>query len=165
MRSNSQSSRLPAAIRRFWIVAGSASIIALVAFHGFVLLRRVEDSSITRPLVLGRWAFAIALLIGVLLLRRLRVAGGGRRAAIVFWLLVAVLHLAVPADGNSLDAQRHLATLVEAALFVPAAFMLAILIAALPNPAPIALSCIGVEPVTSDCSRRSHHGNRAPPLS
>ena len=92
-----------ASTRRFqrlrWI-AISAPVVFLAAFHGALLLGRVADASITRPMVLGRWAFAIALLAGSLIARRFL---SGRRVAIAFWLLIAVLHLAIPAGDRGVD--------------------------------------------------------------
>jgi hypothetical protein len=101
-----------ASARRFqrlrWI-ALSAPIVLLAAFHGALLLRRVGDASIARPMVLGRWAFAIALLAAAFFARRFL---SGRRAIITFWLLVAVLHLAIPAGDRIFDAREDIALLV-----------------------------------------------------
>jgi hypothetical protein len=93
MRTGTTSARLR------WI-AISAPAVFLAAFHGALLLRHVGDASITRPMVLGRWMFAVALLAGSLIARRFL---SGRRVAIAFWLLVAVLHLAVPAGDRGVD--------------------------------------------------------------
>src|SRR4051794_38341388 len=84
-----------ASMRLRWI-AFTAPVALLAAFHGALLVRHVEDASITRPIVLARWAFAIALIAVAFIARRFF---SGRRVLIVFWLLVAVLHLAIPAGG------------------------------------------------------------------
>src|SRR3954452_22427378 len=84
-----------ASMRLRWI-AFTAPVVLLAAFHGALLLRHVEDASITRPVVLARWAFAIALVAAAFFARRFF---SGRRVVIVFWLLVAVLHLAMPSGG------------------------------------------------------------------
>jgi len=101
MRTGTASARLR------WI-AFSVPVVFLAAFHGALLLRRFGDASITRPMVLGRWAFAIALLATAFIARRFF---SGRRVVIIFWLLVAVLHLAVPAGGSVNNAAFLIATL------------------------------------------------------
>jgi len=101
MRTGTASARLR------WI-AFSAPVVFLAAFHGALLLRRFADASITRPMVLGRWAFAIALLAAAFIARRFF---SGRRVVLIFWLLVAVLHLLVPAGGGVNNAALFVATL------------------------------------------------------
>jgi len=103
---------------RLRLIAVVVPAIFLAAFHGALLLRRFTDASITRPLVLGRWAFAIALLAAAFIARRFF---SGRRVAIVFWLIVAVLHLAAPPADRLFDARE------DAALFVAAVPALLIL--------------------------------------
>ena len=88
----------------------------LAAFHGALLLRHVEDASIARPMVLARWAFAIALLAAAFIARRFF---SGRRVVIVFWLLVAVLHLVVPA-GSGVNGAALLAATLPALIVVSA---------------------------------------------
>jgi hypothetical protein len=80
----------------------------LAVFHGALLLRRVGDASITRPMVLGRWAFAIALLAAIVIARRFF---AGRRVVITLWLLVALLHVAVPAGERVFNARENVALL------------------------------------------------------
>jgi hypothetical protein len=80
----------------------------LAAFHGALLLRRFDDASITRPMVLARWAFAIAIVAAAFIARRFF---SGRRVVIIFWLLVAVLHIAIPAGGSVNNAALLIATL------------------------------------------------------
>jgi hypothetical protein len=96
-----------ASVRLRWI-AFSAPVVFLAAFHGALLLRRFADASITHPMVLGRWAFAIALLATAFIARRFF---SGRRVVLIFWLLVAVLHLVVPAGGGVNSAALLVATL------------------------------------------------------
>lgn len=97
-----------AAARLRWIAFGVPAVF-LAAFHGALLVHRFADASIARPMVLGRWAFAIVLLAAVFVARRLF---SGRRVVITFWLLVAVLHLAVPAADRVFDAREDVALLV-----------------------------------------------------
>src|SRR3954464_9858754 len=88
--------RTGTASKRLRWIAFTAPLVLLAAFHGALLVRHVEDDSITRPMVLARWAFAIALVAAAFIARRFF---SGRRVVIVFWLLVAVLHLFVPAGA------------------------------------------------------------------
>ena len=103
-------------MRLRWI-ALTAPVVLLAAFHGALLLHRFGDASITRPMVLGRWAFAIVLLAAAFFARR---SFSGRRVVITFWLLVAVLHLAVPVGDRVFNARDEVALLVAVlpALFV-----------------------------------------------
>jgi len=112
-----------ASARRFqrlrWIAFGVPAVF-LTAFHGALLAHRVADASIARPMVLGRWAFAVVMLAAAFMARRFF---SGRRVFITFWLLVAVLHLTVPAADRVFDARENMALLVAVlpALIVGAA--------------------------------------------
>lgn len=80
--------------------------IALVAFHAWMLFRRVADWSILEPAVLAKWGGAIALVAGTLLFQRFVPRHTrGVRAALVFWLLVLLLHIAPFADVREIDAE------------------------------------------------------------
>lgn len=74
-------------------LAVSASIAAVVAYHLWLLLHRLLDTTIVELPVLSRW-LASALLAGAAwALRGHRRSLLRGRAALVFWLLVLVLHL------------------------------------------------------------------------
>ncbi len=125
MNMGGGSTRWQARFRRFRTIALAAPVVLLVALHAVMLLRRVGDASITRPAVLGQWAFAAVLLTAVLFVRRALSRNGGRRAAIIFWLFVAVLHLA-PAGERYFNLREDAALLVEVGLAaVPAIVILA----------------------------------------
>jgi hypothetical protein len=102
MRTGTASARLR------WIALG-APVVLLAAFHGALLLRHFADASIARPMVLGRWVFAIILMAAAFFARRFF---SGRRVVITFWLLVAILHLVVPAGDRVFDAREDIALLV-----------------------------------------------------
>jgi hypothetical protein len=120
MTTGGAPTRRDARFKRFRTIALATPILLIVALHAFVLLRRVGDASITRPVVLGQWAFAAVLLIAALFVRRALSRKGGRRAAIIFWLFVAILHLA-PAGERYFDLRQDAALLVEVGLVaVPA---------------------------------------------
>ncbi|HXH92700.1 MAG TPA: hypothetical protein VNN25_14050 [Thermoanaerobaculia bacterium] len=114
-----------ARFKRLRTIALAAPVVLIVALHAVMLLRRVGDASITRPVVLAQWAFAAALLAAALFVRRALSRNGGRRAAIIFWLFVAILHLA-PAGERYFDLRQDAALLVEVGLVaVPAIVILA----------------------------------------
>jgi hypothetical protein len=72
-------------------------LLGLAAMHGEFLLRRVADNSIAEPSVLLRWMGAAALLLVAQLWRRTTghsILSG--RSALVFALLVALLHGGLP---------------------------------------------------------------------
>jgi hypothetical protein len=71
-------------------------VAALVLLHAVLLWQRLDDRSIARPEVAVRWIVAAAIAGAALLLRRVAM---GSRAWIVFWLTVALLHLAGPAGA------------------------------------------------------------------
>lgn len=111
--------------KRLRTIAFSAPIVLIVALHAVILLRRVGDASITRPVVLAQWTFAAVLLAAALFVRRALSRNGGRRAAIIFWLFVAILHLA-PAGERYFNIREDAALLVEVGLVaVPAIVILA----------------------------------------
>ena len=139
-----------------WLMA-SASVAALTIFHAAVLYRRIEDASIQRPVVLGRWLFAAVLLIAALAVRRIPLRRNGRRAVIVFWLLVALLHLAIPAGERIVDVMLAA---------VPAAIVIAVPARGIPSMTRSAARWISIDrlpPALSGCGTCC--GDRAPPLS
>lgn len=71
-------------------------VAALVLLHAVLLWQRLDDRSIARPEVAMRWIVAAAIGGVALLLRRVAT---GSRIWIVFWLTVALLHLAGPAGA------------------------------------------------------------------
>lgn len=112
--------------RRFRLIVLLVPIALIVAFHAILLMRRVGDASIMRPAVLAQWAFAALLLIAVSFFRRLLSRNGGHRLAVIFWILVAILHLA-PAGERYFNTHQDVALLVEVGLVaVPAMTLLAV---------------------------------------
>jgi hypothetical protein len=125
MTTGAEATRWDARFKRLRAVALAAPIVLIVVLHAVILLRRVGDESITRPVVLGQWAFAAVLLTAALFVRRALSRNGGRRAAIIFWLFVAILHLA-PAGERYFDLRQDAALLEEVGLVaVPAMVILA----------------------------------------
>jgi len=147
--------------RRFqrlrWIAFGVPAVL-LTAFHGALLAHRFADASIARPMVLGRWAFAAVLLAAAFLARRFF---SSRRLVITFWLLLAVLHLAVPAADRVSDAGDNVALLVAV---LPALILVGAAAATSASARWTASTLlpgvsIGFLPLTLD----AFHADRAPP--
>lgn len=69
------------------------ALFAVVAgYHLWILAARFADGSVLEPLVAGRWLGSAALAGLVLVLRRRGGSLRRGRTALVFWLLVALLH-------------------------------------------------------------------------
>ncbi len=83
-----------------FVLRGLVTVLAavLALFHALLLWHRVTSSSLFELGVLLRWFGALALLFALVRLRRAGVPLLSSRQALVFWLLVALLHAgAVPA--------------------------------------------------------------------
>ena len=91
-------------------------VAALVLLHAVMLWQRLDDRSIARPEVAIRWIAAAAIAGAALLLRRV---AAGSRGWVVFWLTVALLHLAGPAGAILTQAVLTAAPLLL--MFVAAA--------------------------------------------
>lgn len=108
---------------------------ALVFFHVFLLWRRIADASILAPRVLLNWLGAVVLLAVLFWLRRRGHSAFRGRGALVFWLLVLLLHAGPdlqPAPGLPLSGAESLpapssilAAALWAAVFALAAFSVA----------------------------------------
>ncbi len=93
-----------------WLVGATVALLAV--FHGWLLIRRLVDASIAEPEVLLRWLGACGLLAGAAWLRPRGLSLSQGRPALVFWLLVLVLHVgaspvvvsAVPRRGAAAGA-------------------------------------------------------------
>lgn len=78
-----------------WLIArGTAVIIAtaLAVFHARLLWDRLAAGQILEPAVVLRWSGALALIVGLGLLRRAGVSLTLDRRSLSVWLLVALLH-------------------------------------------------------------------------
>lgn len=83
----------------------------LVALHAGILWQRLADQSIAQPGVMARWALAAVIAFGALVLRR--IASSSRSTWLVFWAIVALLHVMAPTGAES---KADLAVLAEAGL-------------------------------------------------
>lgn len=91
--------------------ATGLAVAGLVLFHALLLWYRITSWSLLKPDVILRWGAAMVLLFAVLRLRRSGVSLLWSRPALVFWLLVALLHAgAVPAlEARPVDPSASLA--------------------------------------------------------
>jgi len=87
-------------------------VALLVLHHGWLLLGRLRDASISEPTVALRWGLA-ALVLGLAALfqrRGLTVFSG--RSGLAFWLLVLLLHVGVtPVPTVGLPSEKLLVAL------------------------------------------------------
>jgi hypothetical protein len=97
---------------------GLTAVTLLVVLHASILWDRVEQGRLSDPGVALRWLGAAALTIALLALRRRGVSLLWGRRALVFWLLVLLLHAgaAVPQDPGTRLAPEHLLFVVPAAV-------------------------------------------------
>lgn len=129
----------------------------LIGFHVAIFWNRLADATIAQPEVLARWIGA-ALLIGAVLAFRRYGKLRGRHATVVFWLLVAILHVNVPAE-------EQIVTLVQAGIVaLPAAFLAFALLALTFSVSRT--SGLFVVPffLTPNNERRTQNATRAPPV-
>ncbi len=90
----------PAGRTARFVLRGLAAVPAagLALFHALLLWHRVTSSSLLEAAVMLRWFAALVLLFALVRLRQAGVPLLWSRQALVFWLLVALLHVgAVPA--------------------------------------------------------------------
>lgn len=79
-------------VRSLALAAGAAAAAGLLVFHARLLWLRASGGSILDSSVGVRWGLSALLLGAVLALRRRALPLPNGRHALVFWLLVAVLH-------------------------------------------------------------------------
>jgi hypothetical protein len=77
-----------------------AAVAGLVALHAAVLWDRVIHGRLSEPEVGLRWLGAVVLIAALFALRRLRVPLLWGRRALVFWLLVLLLHAGAAAPED-----------------------------------------------------------------
>lgn len=92
-----------------------------MAFHAFLLVGRFADASIAHPEVLAQWLGALLLGGGALALRRQGSSLVTGRSALVFWLLVLLLHVGfgsgLAPTGAEVGSSRELLLLLPFAAF------------------------------------------------
>ncbi len=97
----------------------------LVVFHAALLAGRFADASIAHPEVLAQWVGAVLLGVGAAALRRQGSSLVNGRSALVFWLLVLLLHVGfgtgIALNGEEIGSSRELLLLLPFAVFTLAA--------------------------------------------
>jgi hypothetical protein len=119
---------------------GLVAVASLVLLHVSILWARITQGRLAEPVVALRWVAAAVLLVALLALRRRGVPLLWGRRALVFWLLVLVLHAGtgVPQESSPRLAPEQLLFVLPAAV-APACLLLVLLLplvgAALAGPA------------------------------
>jgi len=109
----------------------NAACAGLVAFHGVLLWQRCADGTILDAGVLARYLGAALIMVGLFVFKRLAPPHlQGRRALVVFWLIVLMLHAGAPFSTGTRDIQGELVAVIELGLALPLALFLAQRIAA-----------------------------------
>lgn len=109
--------------RRRWVLGGlsALAIAGLAAFHAALLAGRLADASIAHPEVLLQWVGALLLGVGAWALRRQGASLVSGRGALVFWLLVLLLHVGfgsgLAPTGEPTGSSRELLLLLPFAVF------------------------------------------------
>ena len=101
------------------------AIGGLVAFHAALLAGRFADASIAHPEVLAQWVAAVLLGMGAVALRRKGSSLLSGRSALIFWLLLLLLHVGfgtgIAHTGEEIGSSRDLLLLLPFATFTLAA--------------------------------------------
>lgn len=107
-----------------------AAVVTLVVLHVAVLWERVIQGRLSDPVVGLRWLGAAVLTAGLLVLRRRGVPLLWGRRALVFWLLVLLLHAgAVGPDDAGLRADPVRLLFVLPASVAPLGLLLVLIVA------------------------------------
>src|SRR5512142_695866 len=90
-------------VRSFVSALGLVAVVSLVLLHVSILWARVTQGRLAEPVIALRWGAAFVLLFALVALRRRGVPLLWGRRALVFWLLVLVLHagMGVPQDAGT----------------------------------------------------------------
>lgn len=93
------------------VIAGPVLVALVVLYHAVLLWQRVADLTLLEPVVAARWLATFFLLLGLFRLRHRGFPLIWGRKALVFWLLVVLLHVSFYgplAEGveASIDIQR-----------------------------------------------------------
>ena len=107
------------------------SALWLIGFHAALFIQRLNDSTLARPGVAARWGASVVLVAALFFFRRLAVrqpAVRSRHAVLIFWLLVAMLHVGTPADDRLLNLSNGFATVTQVGLAAVPAILLLLLL-------------------------------------
>jgi hypothetical protein len=115
-------------LRLFVSALGLVAVVSLVILHVSILWARVTQGRLGEPVIALRWGAAFVLLLALPALRRRGVPLLWGRRALVFWLLVLVLHagMGVPQDAAPRVAPEQLLFVLPAAV-APACLLFVLL--------------------------------------
>jgi hypothetical protein len=150
----------PAGARRRLLasIATAGLWAALLWFHAHLLWQRITDLTLFEPVVALRWGATVVILVALARLRRLGVPLFRGRRALILWLVVLLLHAgSVAAVGSRLEIVAEAGAVAEAGLLIAASLWLLALAGGFgkrsagsdlvrrrawpPRPAPAALPC------------------------
>ena len=106
-----------------WVLGGLSTLATggLVAFHAALLAGRFADASIAHPGVIAQWVAAVLLGVAAAALRRQGSSLVSGRNALIFWLLVLLLHVGfgsgLAPTGAETGSSRELLLLLPFAAF------------------------------------------------
>ncbi len=108
---------------------GLVAAASLVLLHVSILWARITQGRLGEPVIALRWGAALVLLVALLALRRRGVPILWGRRALVFWLLVLLLHAGtgLPQDPSPRVAPEQLLFVLPAAA-APACVLLVLLV-------------------------------------
>jgi len=95
--------------RRATVIIVRTLTAAVALLHAGFLWRRIGDLSITEPEVIARWSVAAIVAAAALVLLHRRVS---RRAWVVFWTIVVLLHAPAPVTAITIAAVAPVILLV-----------------------------------------------------
>lgn len=111
-------------VSRIASVAVGLTALWLIAFHLALFWQRMVDATILDPAVLLRWAGSALLIGAAVLLRRYADRHLTRRhATFVFWLVVLLLHVTVPAEEKMMSNVDVLALALETGIIAAPLFL------------------------------------------
>jgi hypothetical protein len=99
--------------------ASVAVVLALVAFHGWLLWLRAADGRLLEPAVAFRWTAGGALVLTLAGLRRHGISLVRGRRALVVWLLVALLHWSAAAPAGAARGSAGSGRVADLLLVLP----------------------------------------------
>lgn len=101
-------------VARLGSLALGIAAIWLVALHALFLWRRLADATIHQPGILVRWIASIVLIAAALTARHYVTRRWRRRhTTAVFWFLVLLLHVSIPAEERLLGSQETLLVMTQ----------------------------------------------------
>jgi hypothetical protein len=100
------------------VIATRALWIALLWLHGYLLWERITDLTLFEPLVALRWGIAALMIATLIRLQYLGVPLFRGRRALIFWLVILLLHAgSATAAGGRLEMVADSGLLIAVSLW------------------------------------------------